>query len=161
MMKRALKRANLMLACLILSAFTGSHSARDVRGGCQPIETVPFCELTKHPERYADKVIRTSAIFLTHFPDVWFMYDEDCADKSNRVSHYLKCKPEIECRRLSKLSSLHRDGDGERWRNRIVVTGTLQIEQRQNRTIGSLRVLKFGIVSIESVFPVRQSVPWP
>jgi hypothetical protein len=56
---------------------------------------------------------------------------------------------------------LYHDGDGERWRNRMVVLGELQIANRQTRSGGSTRVLKFAISDIESVSYVPSEVAWP
>ncbi len=163
-MKGTLKKTLLTFAGLVLSSSGGidyaAHNPKAAQGG-QQVETVSFCELTNHPERYVNKPIKTSAIFLTHFPDVWFMYDENCSDKSNRVTDYLNCKSDAECERLRKSSSLHRDGNGERWRNKMVVIGELHIVERQNRSGGPARVLKFAISKIESVSPVPGEVEWP
>jgi hypothetical protein len=163
-MKGTQKTILLMFVCLPFSSIGGTDYGRQKVSkpkGDQQVETVSFCELTNHPERDANKLIKTNAIFLTHFPDVWFMYDENCSDKSNRVTDYLNCKSDAECDRLKKSSSLHRDGDGEKWRNRMVVVGELQIENRQNRSADPTRVLKFALTDIESVSAVPDNVPWP
>jgi len=164
-MKGILKKATLMFACLVSSSSVGTDFARHnsskpaLRG--RQIETVSFCELTSHPERYVNKLIKTSAIFLTHFPDVWFMYDQNCSEKNNRVSDYLNCNPDVECDRLKQLTSLHRDGDGEKWRNKMVVIGELHIVNHQNRSGDPVRVLKFAISDIELVSSVPSEVAWP
>lgn len=164
-MKGILKKASLMLTCLVVISSVeldyASHIPSKPSQEGQHVETVSFCELANHPERYANKLVKTSAIFLTHFPDVWFMYDQNCSDKSSRITYYLNCKSEAECQRLSKLTSLHRDGDGEKWRNKMLVIGELHIENRQNRSGGSTRVLKFAISDIESVSCVSSEVAWP
>jgi len=158
-----LKKALLISACLIGSSTVTDYAAHNPKAAqnTKEIQTVSFCDLTNHPERYVKKLIKTSAIFLTHFPDVWFMYDENCSAMSSRVTDYLSCKSDAECDRLRKLSSLHRDGDGERWRNQMVVVGELHIVEHQNRIGGSSRVLKFAIADITSVSAVPQGVPWP
>ena len=165
LMKGILKKTLLMFACLMLSSSVGidyaGHNLSKAAQGGQQVEAVSFCELTNHPERYVNKPIKTSAIFLTHFPDVWFMYDENCSDKSNRVIDYFNCKPDAECGRLRKLSSLHQDGDGEKWRNRMVVVGEFHIVNRQSRSGDPTRVLTFAISDIELVSAVPSSVPWP
>jgi hypothetical protein len=164
-MKGRLKKTLLTFACLMLSSFAGidyaGHNPSKAVRGDRQIETVSFCELTNHPERYVNKLIKTSAIFLTHFPDVWFMYDQNCSEKNNRVSDYLNCKSDVECDRLKQLTSLHRDGDGEKWRNKMVVIGELHIVNHQNRSGGPTRVLKFAVSDIESVSPVPSDVAWP
>jgi hypothetical protein len=126
--------------------------------GNSRIETVSLCELAKEPERYANKLIRTNGIFLTGFPDVRFMYDEDCSDEKNRIADYLNCKTDSECERLIKCTSLHRNGDTDRWRNKMVVVGELQIEFHKST---DTRVLRFAISDIESVSAVPPTVPWP
>ena len=164
-MKEILTKAPLILACIMFGSTAGLHHASHILSkpaqGSRQVETVSFCELTSHPERYANKLIKTSAIFLTHFPDVWFMYDQNCSDKSNRVTDYLNCKSDAECDRLRKLTSLNRDGDGEKWRNKMVVIGELHIVNRQTGSGDSMRVLKFAISDIESVSRVPTEVAWP
>jgi len=163
-MNRSLKKTALICACLIISLSATPDVAGDISKtskGYQQVKTVPFCDLAKHPERYTDKLVRTTGIFLTHFPDVWFMYDENCSDRSSRATGYLNCKSEAACGRLRRLSALHRDGDGERWRNQMAVVGELHIVELQNRSGGHNRALKFGITDIESVSVVPQSAPWP
>jgi hypothetical protein len=138
-----------------------AHNPPEAPHEDQQIETVSFCELTNHPERYVNKSIKTSAIFLTHFPDVWFMYDENCPEKSNRVTDYLNCRTEAECARLKNLSSLHRDGDGEKWRTKMVVIGQLHVVEAKDRSNTPTHVLKFAVTDIESVTAVSPSVLWP
>jgi hypothetical protein len=166
MMQGILKNAIPLVACLIFSSSAARtdfarHNPWKALHRDEQIEMIPFCKLTKHPERYVNKVIKTSAIFLTHFPDVWFMYDQNCSDKNSRVSDYLNCKSDAECDRLRKLMPLHRDGDGEKWRNKMVVVGALLIVNRTDGSGRSTRVLKFAISDIESVSAVPQRVPWP
>lgn len=154
----------LVLICLFVNSSHGIGyvvNHENTAPGRRQIETVSFCELTNHSERYVNRTIKTSAIFLRHFPDVWFMYDEECSDKSNRVTDYLRCKPDAECDRLRTLSSMHRDGNGERWRNRMVVIGELQFAERESRSGDRTRVLKFAISDIESVSAVPENVSWP
>ncbi len=164
-MRRILRKLGLILAYFVFSLCSATdYAAHNPSGTAQevrPVETVSFCELTNHPERYVNKSIKTTAIFLTYFPDVWFMYDESCAEKSNRVLDYLSCRPEAECARLRNLSSLHRDGDGEKWRNKMVVIGQLHLVERKDRRGNPTRVLKFAVTDIESVTAVSEGVLWP
>jgi hypothetical protein len=164
-MQGILTNAIALFACVVFSSFAtrecGNHNPSDAARKNEQMEVIPFCELTKDPDRYVNKVIRTNAIFLTHFPDVWFMYDQNCSDKRSRVSDYLNCKSDTECDRLRKLMALHRNGDGEKWRNKMVVVGALHIVNRKDGSGGSTRVLRFAISDIELVSAVPQSVPWP
>jgi len=164
-MKRRFNKLLVVFGWLVLgssgsAAYAGYDSSNSVEENHQ-VESVSFCELMIHPERYANKLIKTSAIFVTHFPDVWFMYDQRCSGKDNRVSEYLNCKSDSECNRLKKLAELYRDGDGEKWRNQMVVIGELQIVERQNRAGELIRLKKFAILDIESVCPVPREVAWP
>src|SRR5438046_5995974 len=76
------------------------HDRRNV-----PPTPVAFCELARHPEKYVNHVVRTSAIFVQYFPDVWFMYDPRCSDRKNRMTDYLECKTNSHCDRLRRLSN--------------------------------------------------------
>lgn len=164
-MRRTQKKPPLTLAWLVFSLFVATdHAAHNPSKAAhqdQQIETVSFCALTNHPEQYVNKPIKTSAIFLTYFPDLWFMYDENCPQKGNRVTDYLNCRPDAECARLKNLSSLHRDGDGEKWRNKMVVIGQLHVVKAKDRSNTPTRVLKFAITDIESVTEVSSTVLWP
>ncbi|MDT5121789.1 MAG: hypothetical protein QOC96_1271 [Acidobacteriota bacterium] len=163
-MKGIVKKASLILVCLVISASARLDYARYIQPKPpkedQHVARVSFCELTKHPELYTNKLVKTSAIFVDYFPDVWFMYDQNCSDENSRVIDYLNCKADAECQRLRNLASW-KDGDGEKWRNRMVVIGEIQIVNRQNRSGENIRVLKFAVSDIESVSRVPSNVPWP
>src|SRR5947209_4839460 len=101
LMKGIVKKASLILVCLVITASARLDYARHIQPKPpkedQHITRVSFCELTKHPERYANKLVKTSAIFVDYFPDVWFMYDQNCSDENSRVFDYLNCKADVEC----------------------------------------------------------------
>ena len=125
------------------------------------IEGVSFCDLTKTPERYVNKTVITSAIFLTSFPDVWFMYDANCSEMSNRVIDYLNCKSDAECDRLKKLSNSHKDIEGDMRRNQKLVVGNLHIVPSRDRSQPHAKDLKFEILDIIAVAAVPEGIPWP
>jgi hypothetical protein len=123
------------------------------------VETVSLCKLTRNPSRYLGKPLKLNAIIVSYFPDVWFMYDENCPTKPNRLIHYLDCKSEKQCNHLKNLLSANQDGNGERFRSRVTVIGKLQIETSVSQN--EKRILKFGISAVESTSLVSTEVQWP
>lgn len=159
-MKVPLRSATLILTCLLIycSGLAINRERSKVLNENRPIETVHFCDLAKHPELYTGRSIATTAIFVTAFPDVWFMCDEQCLDKDYRISYSLNCKPNVDCEYLKRAMSAHLVGDGERFRNRMTVLGELRVENRQK---APKKILKFYISDVQSKSDVPREVLWP
>ena len=77
---------------LLLLAFGLAFACVDgqTRKGSSPIPTVPFCELTSHPERYTNKLVRTEANNIV-WPESSYLYGDRCIDAEHRIHDNWDC----------------------------------------------------------------------
>jgi hypothetical protein len=54
------------------------------------IPTVRFCELTTHPEKYLNKLVRTEASFVVWWESS-YLYSESCNDNDHQLSNVPDC----------------------------------------------------------------------
>jgi hypothetical protein len=120
----------------------------------QSVRAVSFCELTTHPERFENRLIRISAIMITAL-DTWYLYDPKCPQTDRRLDYSLEGDTKSVSDRMDRLAIQNREGDGETWRTGIVATGKLHVESRTDRSGRQLRVLKFSITNVESAFRIH------
>jgi hypothetical protein len=55
-----------------------------------PIPTVAFCELTSHPEKYTEKLIRTEANYIVWWESS-YLYGDRCIDADHKVHNNWDC----------------------------------------------------------------------
>jgi hypothetical protein len=54
------------------------------------IPTVGFCELTTHPEKYVDKLVRTEANYIVWWESS-YLYGDNCIDDGHKVHNGWDC----------------------------------------------------------------------
>jgi len=54
------------------------------------IHTVAFCELTSHPEKYVNKLIRTEANYIVWWESS-YLYGDRCIDDDHKISNSSDC----------------------------------------------------------------------
>ena len=67
----------------------------------QPIPTVNFCDLTVHPARYAGKLVRVKASFVSWWESS-YLYNVACENKDKKIHDALDCSGDEQCERLGK-----------------------------------------------------------
>lgn len=64
------------------------------------IPTVSFCDLTLHPKRYLNRVVRVRASYITWWESS-YLYSESCRDDEHKIHDALDCDGEgIACRQM-------------------------------------------------------------
>lgn len=84
----------LLLATIATYALNSALIEREV-------VTVPFCELTAHPDQYAGKVIRTRVRYFAGVESSG-IYSEECHSKGQMALLSIECESEKDCKERSK-----------------------------------------------------------
>lgn len=120
------------------------------------IRTVLFCELVRHPELYADKLIRVSATYVSTF-ELRLLYDPKCEDKENNVWPFFACESEQACKTMRETLDKNVSGDpfsGNR--AQLIIIGRLRGPKAKHRYgVQDGCRLAFSIERIERANPLH------
>jgi hypothetical protein len=137
----------------MINSSAGGYSLAQERSN-QSVRAVSFCELSTHPEKFENELIRISAIMITTW-DTWYLYDSNCPQTDRRLAYSFAGDSKSMSDRIDRLVIQNREGDGETWRTGIVATGKLHFASRTDRSGRLLRVLEFSITNVESSFHIH------
>lgn len=129
------------------------------------IPTVRFCELTTHPERYLNKLVRTKASHLSWWESS-YLYSESCKDGDHKVSNAPDCPEDDEAclkrfslqwKKLKPYLRVKQNSTHTTRRVKAVFTGRL-LGPGEFGHLGSFKY-EFRIRTVERVVPIPKSVP--
>ncbi|MDQ2975254.1 MAG: hypothetical protein M3R69_07570 [Acidobacteriota bacterium] len=121
------------------------------------IPTVRFCELTTHPEKYLNKLVRTEASFVVWWESSYF-YSDSCKGNDHELSSAPDCSDtDKKCLTLfslqwKKLDRHMRSQKGGTSRVKAVFIGRL-VGPGEFGHLGSFKY-EFRIRSVERVSPI-------
>ena len=128
------------------------------------IPTVAFCELTSHPEKYVNKLVRTEASYIVWWESS-YLYGDRCIDEDHKISNSWDCaEDDQECQNKfhtewKKLEPFMRSQKGsDTQRVKAVFVGRLAGPGRYGHLDGFQ--YEFRIVSIGKVTAIPHSVSW-
>ena len=128
------------------------------------IPTVAFCELTSHPEKYLNKLVRTEASYIVWW-ESWYLYGDQCIDDDHKISSSSHCagddkecqsKFELEWKKLEPFMRSQKSSDA--MRVKAVFTGRLEGPGRYGHLDGFK--YEFRIVSVGKVKAIPDRVSW-
>ena len=162
-------RSPLTILLLIPFAFVGigiSVHAQQKSKHSSSIPKVGFCELTSHPERYANKVIRTEANYI-----VWwegsYLYSDRCKDDDHKIHNNWDCSDNdqecqqrfsVEWQKLDPHMRSKRSDVNETSRVKAVFVGRLVGPGAYGHLDGFR--YEFRITSVEKVSAIPHHVSW-
>src|SRR5262249_7930594 len=153
---------------LIIALMVINIAASLIKAGGQSkeqIPTVPFCDLTEHPEKYAGKMVRIKASYVSWWESS-YIYHLDCEDAEHKIHDGLDCSEETECRELSKkvygYINKHQRLDKNNYASRAYVILIGRLEGPSEIGYGHLNGFKFEfrIREVESAKPMPSDLPY-
>lgn len=156
---RSIKAFLLMTAIVVMTIATQGQNRTISR-----IPTVAFCELTSHPEKYVNKLVRTEANYIVWWESS-YLYGDRCIDDDHKISNSSDCAEDdqecenkfgIEWKKLEPFMRSKKGSDTQRVK--AVFTGRLEGPGRYGHLDGFQ--YEFRIVSIGKVKAIPDSVSW-
>jgi len=159
-----MKRLSFALAVIFtVNAFAFAQSKRK---GSSRIPTVGFCDLTSHPEKYLDKLVRTEASYIVWWESS-YLYSDACKDAAHKIHNAADCSPDD--RRCERRFSLEWKKLEPHMRSK---QSDIQTTERVKavfigRLVGpgeyghlSSFAYEFRIAAVESAQPIPKGVSW-
>jgi len=150
---------NLLFLFVALGWSLASHAVGAHQNNKEQIPTVPFCDLTEHPEKYAGQVVRIQASYVSWWESS-YLYNLGCDNEKHEIHNGLACSEEKECLELFKRIYGHIEKyqrpDQKTSASRAYVTVIGRLEGPSEVGYGHLNTFKFEfkIMSVESASPM-------
>lgn len=129
------------------------------------LPTVSFCDLTDHPERYLNRVVRVRASYIAWWESS-YLYSDSCRDDEHKIHDATDCEnpSDKECwKRADKIRSalspkMRPDKDNFAQRVSAVFVGRLKGPGAFGH-LGAFRY-EFRIMRVEKAELIHESAPW-
>jgi len=166
----------LLLSLLLSGAALGSQH-KSSSSSSNRVTTVEFCDLTEHPERYVNKLVRVKANYIVWWESS-YLYSDSCQKGEHSIHNALDCpgggsctdcnRLPLECEKIGKqiskaLEPYMRDS-GDRYhtmtayRVSAIYIGRL-VGPGKYGHLDSFRY-EFRIRRVEKAMAIPDNVPW-
>jgi len=116
-------RKHLLFMLIVLGSISTIAAVAPVNGqtrknNAPSIPTVRFCELTSHPKKYINKLVRTEANYIVWWESS-YLYGDGCIDDDHKIHNGLDCRVDdedcherfsVEWKKLEPFMDLSPDG---------------------------------------------------
>ena len=163
-----LKLRSFLTALFLVALAASTTNSRQQISGSKPatkkIPTASFCDLTNHPKRYLNRVVRVRASYIAWWESS-YLYSDSCRDDKHKIHDAPDCQEsDDECRKRTDsiwaaLSPKMRpDKNNFAQRVSAVFIGKLNGPGAFGH-LGAFRY-EFRIVRVEKAESIPDNVPW-
>jgi hypothetical protein len=166
-MRTSRKTLLLLLISLVWCAsfFGQTRKRANARRTVDPVPTVDFCDLTVHPERYSDKLVRVKASFVSWWESS-YLYNVRCETAEKKIHDALDCSGDEDCEHLGKevygYINPRERADSHNYARRAYVIIIGRLIGPCETGFGHLNGFKFEfrIRKVEAASPMPRNIPY-
>jgi hypothetical protein len=147
------------------SLFGQTRKRSNPQGTVYRVPTVDFCDLTIHPERYTEKLVRVKASLVSWWESS-YLYNVRCETAEKKIHNALNCSGDEDCQRLGKevygYINPRERADSHGYASRAYVTIIGRLIGPSEAGFGHLNGFKFEfrIRKVEAASPMPRNIPY-